>query len=90
MASTRNALEEASLNVDNSMGHRRVDRAAKLSSVSSAKDVGRRPLRTFGAVEVERVIPDPEQSRRDFDEQEIQQHARSIRSHGQLHPVRVH
>ena len=89
MASTRNALNEASLNVDESLGRRRVDRATKLSPVSSSKDVGRMPLRTFGKVEISRVIPDPEQPRREFDGQEIQHLAESIRSHGQLHPIRV-
>lgn len=89
MASTRNVLEEVSLNVDESMGLRRNGRAAQLSPVSSAKDVGRRPLRTFGSVEVDRISPDPKQPRVEFDEGEIERLAGSIRSHGQLHPIRV-
>lgn len=89
MASTRNALEEVSLNVDESMGRRRSTRATQLSPVSSAKDVGRRPLRTFGSVEVNRIIADPKQPRTEFDDDEIQRLAGSIRAHGQLHPIRV-
>jgi len=89
MASTRNVLEEVSLNVDESMGLRRNGRTAQLSPVSSAKDVGRRPLRTFGSVEIDRIGPDPKQPRVEFDEGEIERLAGSIRSHGQLHPIRV-
>ena len=89
MANTRNALEEVSLNVDESMGLRRNSRSTQLSPVSSARDVGRRPLRTFGAVEVNRIIADPEQPRTEFDDGEIERLAGSIRAHGQLHPIRV-
>jgi len=89
MASTRNALEQVSLNVDESLGRRRIDRTSQLSPVSSAKDTGRSPLRTFGAVEVDRIIPDPNQPRTEFDAAEIERLAGSIRAHGQLHPIRV-
>lgn len=89
MASTRNALEEVSINVNESMGLRRNVRTTQLSPVSSAKDVGRRPLRTFGSVEVDRIVPDPEQPRTEFDASEIERLAGSIRAHGQLHPIRV-
>ncbi|MEZ6100701.1 MAG: ParB/RepB/Spo0J family partition protein [Pirellulaceae bacterium] len=89
MASTRNALEEVGLNVDESMGLRRNARSVQLSPVSSAKDVGRRPLRTFGSVEVNRIIPDPDQPRTEFDDDDIERLAGSIRAHGQLHPIRV-
>lgn len=89
MTSTQQALREADLNVNESMGLRRQEQAAKLSPVPAAKDIGRVPLRTFGKVEVDRIIPDPEQPRTDFDKSEIQQLAESIRAHGQLHPIRV-
>ena len=89
MASTKNALDEVSLNVDESMGLRRGPHTATLSPVSSAKDIGRRPLRTFGKVEIDRVIPDPEQPRTHFDDADIERLANSIRKHGQLHPIRV-
>ncbi|QDV83788.1 ParB/RepB/Spo0J family partition protein [Planctomycetes bacterium TBK1r] len=89
MANTRNALEEVGLNVDESMGLRRTARSAQLSPVSSAKDIGRRPLRTFGSVEVDRIVPDQEQPRTEFDDADIKRLAGSIRAHGQLHPIRV-
>lgn len=89
MANTRNALVDAFTNVEESMGLRRVEPSAKLSPVSSGKDVGRMPLRSFGKVEVERIVPDPNQPRVEFDDADIERLAQSIRKHGQLHPIRV-
>ena len=89
MARTRNALEEVSLNIDESMGLRRSALKTQLSPVSSSKDIGRHPLRTFAAVDIDRIIADPDQPRREFDDGEIERLAGSIRAHGQLHPIRV-
>ena len=89
MATTRSALEAVNLNVDESMGMRRSTRTTQLSPVSSSKDVGRKPLRTFGQVEIDRIVPDPNQPRTEFDVDDIQRLAESIVSHGQMHPIRV-
>lgn len=89
MASTRRALQEIAGNVDESMGVRQIDVQPQLSPVPASKDAGRTPLRKFGRVEVERIIPDPKQPRTEFDEEEIQRLASSIRNTGQLHPIRV-
>lgn len=89
MTSTRNALKDVSLNVDESMGLRQEEQIPRLSPVAAAKDVGRRPLRAFGSVRVDRIIADPQQPRTDFDQNEIERLASSIRAHGQLHPIRV-
>jgi len=57
---------------------------------------GSRPPRTnfvrsrdTGDIAVEEVIPDPEQPRREFDEEEIIRLGESIKKHGQLQPIRV-
>ena len=71
------------------MGVRQVETRPQFSPVASAQDIGRVPLRKFGQVEVGRVIPDPDQPRREVDEEDIQRLASSIRSSGQLHPIRV-
>jgi ParB family chromosome partitioning protein len=47
------------------------------------------PLRTFGRVEVDRIIPDPNQPRAEFEEKAIQRLAESISKQGQFHPIRV-
>lgn len=89
MSNTRTALQHITANVDESMGVRQVDTRPQLSPVASAKDVGRTPLRKFGELRVEQIIADPNQPRTEFDEDEIQQLAASIRNTGQLHPIRV-
>lgn len=89
MTSTREALREVSANVDESMGIRRRGGPSQLSPVPSERDIGRRPLRTFGSLEIDRVVPDPDQPRTEFAEDDIERLAQSIRVHGQLHPIRV-
>lgn len=89
MSTTRQRLKEISANLDESMGVRQIDLRPKLSPVASAKDVGRRPLRSFGRIEVDLVVPDPSQPRSDFSNDAIERLATSIREKGQLHPIRV-
>src|SRR5262245_8959881 len=89
MSSTRKTLEAISANVDESMGLRLVDLNPKLTPVPSTKDAGRRPLRQFGKVEVNRIIPDPKQPRVEFSDEALDRLAQSIREKGQLSPIRV-
>ena len=89
MASTRNALQHVAANLDESMGVRQVDLKPQFSPVASTKDLGRKPLRKFGRLSVEQIIPDPSQPRTEFDEEDIQHLAASLKSTGQLHPIRV-
>lgn len=89
MATTKNTLERIKGKLDESMGFRAADSKPQLSPVANPRDVGRRPLRTFGTLEIESVVPDPDQPRTVFDEDEIRQLADSILEKGQLHPIRV-
>ncbi|AMV35096.1 Chromosome-partitioning protein ParB [Pirellula sp. SH-Sr6A] len=89
MTSTRNILERIKPQLDESMGVRANDSRPQLSPVPNAKDVGRRALRTFGTLAIEILIPDPDQPRTEFDEQEIEHLSKSILDKGQLHPIRV-
>lgn len=89
MTSTRNVLERIKPQLDESMGVRANDTRPQLSPVPNAKDVGRRALRTFGTLAIENLIPDPDQPRTEFDEQEIEHLSMSILDKGQLHPIRV-
>ena len=43
----------------------------------------------FGEVEVDRIVPDPDQPRSEFDEEGIEQLAASIRRTGQIQPIGV-
>ena len=89
MANTRNTLERIQSKLDESMGVRSQDTKPQLSPVASAKDVGRRALRNFGTLAIDSVIPDPDQPRTEFNEEEIERLAQSIREKGQLHPIHV-
>lgn len=89
MAKTRTTLQQISGNLDESLGVREVDLRPRLSPMPSAKDIGRRPIRNFGKVDVNQVISDPEQPRVDFPDEAIERLAQSIRDKGQLTPIRV-
>lgn len=71
------------------MGVRQNDSRPLLSPVPNARDVGRRGLRNFGTLSLSQLMPDPDQPRTEFSEEEIEQLADSIREKGQLHPIRV-
>lgn len=71
------------------MGVRAAGQEIQFGPVASSRDIGRVPLRTFGQIEVDRVMPDPDQPRSQFDPDEIQRLAKSILKKGQLHPIRV-
>ena len=93
-ASTRNVLGEIGGHLRESVGVRDEGVATgntppRLSPVASPRDVGRRPNRKFGRVAVDRVVPDPEQPRTEFDPDELERLAESLKDRGQLAPVRV-
>ena len=82
-------LERASGNLDESMGVRGIDLRPTLTPVSDPKDIGRRPLRNVGRVDVNQVVPDPDQPRAEFSDEALDRLAASIRDQGQLAPIRV-
>ncbi len=89
MATVRNILERAGSNLDESMGVRVVDLRPALAPVPDPRDLGRRPLRNVGQVDVNQVVPDPDQPRAEFSEEALDRLADSIREQGQLAPIRV-
>lgn len=89
MGKTRTTLEQIAGNLDESLGVREVDLRPKLSPVPSSKDVGRRAIRNFGKVDINQVIPDPDQPRVEFSQDAIERLAQSIVDKGQLSPIRV-
>ena len=60
MSSTRETLERVSQHVEESMGVRDVPIRPRLSPVPSAKDIGRRPLRGYGRLDIRQLEPAPE------------------------------
>lgn len=89
MASTRQSLETASGNLQESMGVRQTDFRPVLAPAPGKKDLGRRPLRNVGKLAISQVVPDPEQPRVEFKDEALERLALSIREKGQLSPIRV-
>jgi ParB family chromosome partitioning protein len=90
MANTRSALANAESHLLESMGSRSENRPTPLlAPVAQAKDVGRRPSPSFGTLAIDQIVPDPDQPRTEFSEDGLSRLADSIRSHGQLAPIRV-
>lgn len=89
MSTTRNILERVSNHVEESMGVRESVPRPKLSPVPSQKDIGRRPLRGVGTLDITLAIPDPDQPRTSFDSEELAGLAESLRTKGQLQPINV-
>lgn len=93
MANTKRRIAELAPNLEESMGRRNpsstISVLPQFSPIPSPKDIGRLPLRSFGEVQLEHVMVDPNQPRIQFDAEEIQRLATSIRLKGQLQPIRV-
>lgn len=89
MSSTRSTLEKVSHHVAESMGVRDTFARPRLAPVPIPKDIGRRPMRGFGKLDIAQAIPDPNQPRTEMDADGLAFLAESIRSKGQLHPIHV-
>lgn len=87
--STRRALQDIAANVEESMGVRSLELNPTLSPVPQGKDRTRRPDRRFGRIDINQVIPDPDQPRQEFSDEAIERLANSITERGQLSPIRV-
>lgn len=87
--SVRLAIESVEANLEESLGIRAVVSPTNLSPAPRAKDASRRPVRDFGTIDVDKVSPDPFQPRKDFDDEALEELAESIKSKGQLQPVRL-
>jgi ParB family chromosome partitioning protein len=89
MSGTRQTLERIGAHLEESLGVREQDLRPKLSPTPLSRDAGRRPLRNVGRVDINQVIPDPEQPRVEFPEEALERLAQSIRDKGQLSAIRV-
>jgi ParB family transcriptional regulator, chromosome partitioning protein len=55
----------------------------------TSPDDGRTRAREAGFMEIERIVPDPDQPRKEFDPDSVDRLAASLLKHGQLMPIRV-
>lgn len=88
MATTQNTLNGVEAFLDESIGQSAVA-PANLAPVSNPRDAGRKATRNTGRVDIDRVIPDPDQPRVNFSEESLNRLAQSLRDKGQLHPIHV-
>lgn len=58
-------------------------------AAAAAQNVGVQPLPTARIIQVDRIVADPNQPRREFDAEELDNLAGSLRDHGQTDPVKV-
>lgn len=87
--STRQALNQFDDHLSESVGVRTHDSLPKLSPVANVRDIGRKPNRRFGRLAIDRIIPDPQQPRTEFEHEQLQQLSDSLKDKGQLAPIRV-
>ena len=88
MATTQDTLNRVESFLDESIGHS-AESQPKLAPVSNPKDAGRTATRNAGRVDIDRVIPDPDQPRESFAPESLERLAQSLRDKGQLHPIHV-
>lgn len=89
MTSVRQALSQLDGHLAESSGLRRTEHPPQLVSSVSPKDIGRRALKSVGRIDITQVIPDPQQPRTQFSDESLSLLADSIRTKGQLSPIRV-
>lgn len=89
MGTMQDRLDHVGHLLNESLGVRTNDVRPKLSPVPAAKDLGRRPLRGYGRVDIAQVIADPTQPRAEYDEESLASLAANIQAKGQLHPIHV-
>jgi ParB family chromosome partitioning protein len=93
MSRAEKLAERLAGNMNESLGVRLV--AAEVEGVSArvipavSPEDGRTRDRLAGHMEVERIIPDPDQPRKYFSDESIAQLAESLKKTGQLQPIRV-
>ena len=89
MNNVQATLRRINGHLEESIGRRPNQPAVALSPVARPQDVGRRPIRDVGAVEIDQIIPARDQPRKHFNEADLKRLAASIREKGQLSPIRV-
>jgi ParB family transcriptional regulator, chromosome partitioning protein len=89
MAKASDLMSRFGANVAESMGAGRQSRGAMVAEAKPDPEDGTERLRSAAVIEVDRIVPDPNQPRTDFDDTSIQELADSLREHGQIQPIAV-
>lgn len=62
---------------------------ANASAVTMAEMKGRKKHNNAAIIDIDRIMPDPDQPRKDFDKEALEQLAHSLKTKTQLQPIRV-
>jgi ParB family transcriptional regulator, chromosome partitioning protein len=89
MAKDKDILERFGANLAESMGAGRPARPATPTPSTGSKHDGVSRLRAAAEIEVNRIVPDPDQPRTEFDPEAIARLAESLKVHGQIQPISV-
>ncbi|WP_435011997.1 ParB/RepB/Spo0J family partition protein (plasmid) [Tundrisphaera lichenicola] len=90
MAKDQDFRNRFGANLAESMGANRVSGAGGPTADDKPDRLdGTERLRAAATIEVERIIPDPDQPRKEFDEDAIDRLAASLNEHGQIQPIAV-
>jgi ParB family chromosome partitioning protein len=76
-------------NIDDSMGVGRVSRPLETAAASPARWQGVTKSKSAAEIPTDKIGPDSDQPRTEFDEDTLQQLAESLKARGQLQPIRV-
>jgi ParB family transcriptional regulator, chromosome partitioning protein len=76
-------------NLAESMGANRISQATRAMSEKPDRLDGTERLRAAAMIELDRIVPDPDQPRKEFDDDSIERLADSLKEHGQLQPIAV-
>src|SRR5262249_28238653 len=89
MAKATDLMSRFGGNVAESMGAGRQGRGPAAAPARPDPEDGTERLRSAAVIEGDRILPDPNQPRTEFDEASLQELADSIREHGQIQPIVV-
>jgi ParB family transcriptional regulator, chromosome partitioning protein len=76
-------------NLAESMGANRTSLASRVEASQLDRLDGTERLRSAALIDLDRIVPDPDQPRKDFPDEAIQRLAASLKEHGQLQPIAV-
>jgi ParB family chromosome partitioning protein len=88
--SKREMLNSFADNVLDSVGaHRRPGAILSAAPDLQADKVGRERSRDAYTIDIDRIVPDPDQPRKEFEPEALERLAESLRTRGQLQPIQV-
>jgi ParB family transcriptional regulator, chromosome partitioning protein len=91
MSKAKDFLDRVGANLDESLGANRLVRAgaSDMTTAAPSRHDGTTRLRSAAEIDIDRIAPDPDQPRTEFDQGALVRLASSLVTHGQLQPITV-